>query len=172
MSATLSAPPLSGSARRPWLLLVPVVLGLALYLVSYVLRYAPESVPPKAMMPAMMGAMWGPLLAVLVLGLLWVIFGRVRFLGRLGSALLVAAAAAGLVFAAAQDTRFWMVVWGIPAAVAVLTVVLVLLAGAPAGVRFTAATVLTLAAVLPWELIRIEGVTGNFGLDPVWRWTP
>jgi outer membrane protein assembly factor BamB len=173
MSVTISSPPSSlTTTRRPWLLLLPVVLGLALYLVSYVLRYAPQSLPKALMMPTMMAAMWGPMLSVLLLGLLYVAFGPGRWYARLGLALLAALAGAGLVFAAQNDTRFWMAIWGVPAAVAVLTVVLLTLFHAPAGVRYGAALLLTAAAVAPWELIRMEGVTGDFGLNPVWRWTP
>src|SRR5262249_23152040 len=126
MSATLSAPPSSPTARRPWLLLVPVVLGLALYLVGYVLRYAPEALPRGEMMPAMMGAMWGAMLAVLLLGLLWLAFGRAPLWTRLVSAVLLVVVGAGLVFAAPKDTRFWLIIWGLPGSVAVMTVVLVL----------------------------------------------
>src|SRR5262249_56906150 len=105
-------------------------------------------------------------------GLWWLAFGRAPLRVRLVSSLLLAVAEAGLVFAAQKDTRFWLVIWGLPGAVAVLTVVLVLLSAAPAGVRYAVATVLTVAAIVPWELVRIEGVTGDFSMDPAWRWTP
>ena len=178
MSATLTMPPVTSStpARRSWLLLLPVFLGLALYLVNYVIRYAPDKVPTRMMMPAFMAAMWGPMAAVVLLGLLWLIIGPARFLMRLGLVLLVAAVGAGLMFSADATgdgfTRFWLFAWGLPGAVGVLTVTLVALSRAPAGVCYSAAVLLAAAAVIPWELVRIEGVTGNFGLNPVWRWTP
>src|SRR5207244_484770 len=60
---------------------------------------------------------------------------------------------------------------GVPAAFAVMTVVLVLLAPAPARLRVPAAALLGLAAVVPWQLVRLEGVFGAFDLNPVWRWS-
>jgi hypothetical protein len=79
MSVTLSVPASTTTpiapARRPWLLLLPVILGVALYLLSFVLRYSMDKVPANLLMPTMMAAMWGPLGATMLLGLLWLIVG-------------------------------------------------------------------------------------------------
>src|SRR5262245_1621808 len=76
MSITVSLPPSPVSeqmARRPWAVLLPVVLGIALYSVGYVLRYAPDLLPKGGMMPAIMATMWGPLACVLLLALGWAV---------------------------------------------------------------------------------------------------
>src|SRR5262249_6480128 len=80
-------------------------------------------------------------------------------------------ACVGLIVAAEKDTRFFFTIWGIPAALAFLTTALVLLIRAPLGARLFTAGLLFLAAAAPWEMIRMEGVTGTFGLDPAWRWS-
>src|SRR5262249_41872372 len=133
MSFTASltpSPVLEPPARRPWSVLLPVVLGIALYSVGYVLRYAPELLPKGGMMPAIMATMWGPMACVLLLALCWAVLwplarlvvpawrdgGALATLGRVGLRLLVVVllggVAAGLVVAAHPDTRFFFVVWG------------------------------------------------------------
>jgi outer membrane protein assembly factor BamB len=91
--------------------------------------------------------------------------------GRFGIVLLVAGACVGLVVAADKDTRFFFTIWGIPLALAFLTAAVILLIRAPLGARIFTAALLFLAAAAPWEMIRMEGVTGTFGMDPAWRWS-
>jgi outer membrane protein assembly factor BamB len=92
---------------------------------------------------------------------------------RLLVVLLALAVGVGLVLAAEQNTRFWFAIWGLPSGVAVLTVSLLALFHAPAAIRYPVALLLATGAIVPWEMWRMEwGVTGNFGLDPSWRWNP
>src|SRR4051812_9908002 len=106
MGTTFSSPLPAAGAWRRWLLLLPVVLGAALYSVSFPLRFAPQ-VLPFGMKPAIMAAMWGPLAAVLLLALLWVLLGPASLKKRLLSTPLLALACAGAVAAAHPDTRFF-----------------------------------------------------------------
>lgn len=69
-----------------------------------------------------------------------------------------------------MDTRFFFTVWGLPLAIAAATVVAWLLYHATTGVRVAVTAVMLLAAITPWELVRMEGVYGKFGMNWVWRW--
>jgi outer membrane protein assembly factor BamB len=90
---------------------------------------------------------------------------------RFGVVLLLAAVCVGAVVAAEVNTRFFFSVWGVPLALALMTVALVALFRAPRGVSVAVAALLFVAAIAPWELIRTKGVTGKFNVDPAWRWS-
>jgi outer membrane protein assembly factor BamB len=169
MSVSVSAVGSTQRVARPWLALLPPILGLALYLSRWLFLYGPEGVP---LLPVMLATMWGPLVCLGLLGLWWLTLGPGVWTTRLLWTVGVIVAGAGLTVAADPSTRFFFVIHGLPAAVGLVTVALVFLAHAGAASRAAVAVVLAVVAVLPWELIRIEGFTGDFSLDSALRWAP
>jgi outer membrane protein assembly factor BamB len=91
---------------------------------------------------------------------------------RLAVVLGVGLACAGAWLLAHENSRFFFTVWGLPLAVGLATVALWLLFHAPRAVRVAAAAALFLAAVAPWEVVRMKGVWGDFSPHAQWRWTP
>src|SRR5262249_8209904 len=92
--------------------------------------------------------------------------------GRVGVVLVVAIVCAAAFMLAHEKTRFFFTVWGLPLAMGLATVALWVLYHAPGKVRLAVAAVLFVAAVAPWEVVRIKGVWGDFTPHAEWRWTP
>jgi outer membrane protein assembly factor BamB len=145
------------------------LLGLALYLSRWLVLYAPDKVP---LFPVILATMWGPAACLVLLSLWWLVLGPTSWRTRVTSTLLVLLGGAVLAAAADPSARFFFVVHGVPAAVGLAAVALVLLGWASRGIRVVVAVVLGLAAALPWEFIRIEGFTGDFSLHMVRRSEP
>lgn len=153
--------------RQRWPAPACVVLGIACYAGQFVWAMAPDAIPA---MPIFMASMWGPLLSTLLLGGWWLFRGAPTW--RAGFAVLgLAIAVIAAVFVTAHPSaRFFVAMKGIPIA-AGLVVLFGLAAGSlPAGVRTSLACALAIVALLPWEFMQFNGVTGQFGMDPHWRW--
>src|SRR5262249_30314607 len=114
---------------------------------------------------------WGPPLCALLLLTWWLVWGPVSRQARW----LVAMTAVALAEAAwiAADSSIHDTLWmhGLPGAVGAAALALLVPARLPK-LRVAAALVLGIAAVLPWDLVRLNGVTGAYGLDLSLRWKP
>ncbi len=169
--AELELPPTvpASRARRPWLALIPVALGLACYLSPELYKAAPDVVPA---MPTFMASMWGPMLATLLLVLGWLIGGPVPFRNRVGYLALAVLMVVAAVSAAHPSARFCIFTYGIPLTAAIGVVFLFLTWGLPSEWRLRMVIVLAVLALAPWDLLKFNGVFGQFSLDPQWRWHP
>jgi outer membrane protein assembly factor BamB len=136
----------------------------------YLIWLAPDTTAPF-MMPVFIGYMWGPALCTLILAIWWLAAGPLPFRTRLLVAALAAGIAAVAVFAADPSIRFSMGIHGVPAAVGAATLALFIPARLPRAQVITA-LVLGIAALLPWEVLRQKGVTGEYRMDTAFRWEP
>jgi outer membrane protein assembly factor BamB len=132
---------------------------------------APDVIPA---MPAFVGSMWGPMLCTLLLAAWWLVLGsasrRTRW-AAMGLAILLAGVTFALV-AANLPTRLFFVMKGIPAAAGIVAVFLCFAWALPSAVRWGSAVALGVLALSPWLIMEFDGTTGQFALEPHWRWRP
>ena len=155
--------------KRRWPALVLVGLGIVCYLAPFAWLAAPDAIPA---MPTFMASMWGPTLCTLVLTLWWLFRGapswRTGFTSLASAAVLIAA-----VFLTVHSSApMFVTMKGIPIAAALVTVFLCVTGSMRPGLRMVMALALAIIALLPWEFLQFNGVTGQFGMDPHWRWQP
>ena len=121
-------------------------------------------------MPMFMASFWGPMVCTAIVGVGWLIFGSTLLRQKLGIVGLVALIGVAAYFAADPSARFFLVMKGIPAAAALVVVFLCLGWSLPGRVQVALALGLGILALLPWQFMQFNGVTGQFGMDPQWRW--
>ena len=178
-----SAPdrPVFDPASRPrWPALVLVILGLASYLSVRLLILFPDTIPG---FPLFMSFMFGPMFCTLMLALWWLVLGPAPFRTRLISTA-VAVVFAGVAVIAADasvdpgakqsfTSQFFLITHGIPAAAGVVAIFSIISRRIlPATPRIALAALLGVAALVPWDLIRINGTYGFFQMDWSRRWAP
>lgn len=169
--AELESPPTvpETRTRRPWISLFIAGLGLAAYLSPYLWIAAPDTVPAMA---TFMASMWGPVLATLAIMLGWLIAGSVPWRTRFGYLGLAILLVAGAVFGAHHTARFYLLTKGVEAMTGIGVLFLFLGWGLSAETRLRMVIVLALLTLAPWLLVRFNGVTGQFAMDPQWRLHP
>ncbi len=164
-SAEIAAPPLPRPRRWRAVCITLVALGSLLYFGGGYLIGA-ESQPVSPLV-AIMIAFYAPIVCMLLLALWYAIRGPGRFKRR---ALILLAATLGVVaFVALCDksSMFVAALWGVPSVVGATVLALALLPRQYA----VGAVVACTAVALPWELTRLTGTTGQFGLVFANRWS-
>jgi outer membrane protein assembly factor BamB len=166
MSEQISSPAV-GSSRWQIAFVAFTALGASIYGFG---RWA--SLDDSGTFPAqliMLTIMLGPVVSVAGFGLWWIIWGdgqlRCRLL-KTGGALL---AFAGAIFAADSTIRPFAGVWGVPLAVGITGLALLLI---PALRYMPFAAAVWLTAMAPWLALRLDGVTGAFSMQTSYRWNP
>jgi outer membrane protein assembly factor BamB len=168
-----STTPESNSARDPkarsvWPALLLVVLGVACSLSINLMALDPENMP---LMALFMTYMWGPPLCALLLLGWWLLRGPAPLGARLVVTGAAAAIAVGSWFAVDPSMHSYLWMQGLPGAVGAAALAL-LVPARLSGVRVAAALLLGVAALLPWGLWRLNGMTGSYAKDVAFRWQP
>jgi outer membrane protein assembly factor BamB len=155
--------------RRRWPALLLVALGIVCYLLQFAWVAAPEVIPA---MPVFMASMWGPMLCTLLLGLWWLVLGSPSWRTGFSSVAVALVLLTAVFLTVHPSARMFITMKAIPIAAALVTVFLCFAGSFPSGLRTVAAVGLASLAFLPWEFLQFNGVTGQFGMDPHWRWEP
>ena len=154
---------------RRWPALALVGLGFALYYAPKAWEAAPETIPA---MPTFMASMWGPLLCTLLLGIWWLFLSSASWPTRLTTLGLAILLGGGSLLAADPSARMFIMSKGIPAAAGLVALLLCFAWSLRPIPRMAMALALAVLALLPWQFAQFNGVTGQFGMDPKWRWHP
>src|SRR5262245_28520996 len=152
---------------RRWAPLARFALGAALYFSPLVWLSAPETVPA---MPIFMGSMWGPFLCCLLLAAWWLVRGSASWRTRWTAVGIAVALGAVAMLTADPSARFFLMMKGIPLAVAIVTVFLCFAWSVRPGLRLLLTLAVAGVALLPWQFMQFNGVTGQFGMEPQPRW--
>ncbi len=120
-----------------------------------------------------MFAMNAPLVAGLVI-LLWWMFGsraagRERWLGPL-AVVLIAALCYALLDPSLKGMGFFFYV--VPTGMAALSLMLICLSRLPTNIRLVGALAAAVCGFMGWDVVRNEGVWGDFKTSMQWRWKP
>jgi outer membrane protein assembly factor BamB len=168
-STTPETNPVRDPKLRPvWPALLLVVLGVACFLSIRLLEVDPENVP---LMALFMTYMWGPVLCALLLLGWWLIRGPAPLRARLLVTGVAVAIAAGSWFAVDPSMHSSLLMQGFAGAVGAAALGL-LVPARWSGVRAAAALLLGVAALVPWGLYHLNGMTGRYGMDVSFRWKP
>ncbi len=114
--------------------------------------------------------MVSPMLALLGFTGWWVLMGDGRWYYRILGVLGCGVAAAAAVVIAHPSIRPFMVMWGVPLTVGVSG--LTLAAIPTLHLRRVVGTIVSVLAITPWLLLRLDGVTGEYVPDTSYRWKP
>jgi outer membrane protein assembly factor BamB len=114
---------------------------------------------------------FGPPLCALLLVAWWLIRGPERFVNRLYVAGAAAAIAGAAYFAADPSIRNTILTVGLPGAVGAAALALILPGRRP-WLRASTALILGVGALVPWDLLVLNGMTGQFAMDVAYRWKP
>lgn len=112
----------------------------------------------------------GPLLALLGFTGFWVVLGDGRFFRRVLAVLGCIVGIIAVTLLAHSSIRPFLVMFGVPLAAAVTGVVLILVRSYSSRRIFGGA--IALIAIAPWDLMRMNGVDGQYVPDFEFRWTP
>lgn len=161
------------AATRPTLRLWP---GLVLVALTWLVRFALPVVAPNALMYAVLGGIGGGLLV-----LLWWLFAsrapwRDRLLGAalFGAAMVGAPLAGGLLDPSIAGGMMGLMfaIYAAPALALALVGWAAWSQSRRSQARWVSAVVAFALAILPFTLIRTEGMSGDADSDFHWRWTP
>lgn len=159
------------AAPRRWPFLLVVTIGVLCYASMKLLgAYAPELITKPEQFPIFNLALFGPMVCAAVLAILWLAMGPDRFVVRAVTLLAALGVGAGAMLLAHPGTRQWLSTWGLPAAAGVAALAAVMTWPLRPLGRYAFAGLLGLAALAPWQIIRVDGVWGGFDMDWAWRW--